>query len=194
MNQNPQEDKLSHGFGCLVTLFPPIGFALFFAWKKDYPKRAKSAGADAIWGTLIFAFVAYGAYVNGDLNGWQYIPQPTPQPAAASPYDSWTAVQPLTGKKALLNPPEVTIGAFTVQPIENPYISPKVTATVTNGFNFPVGFVLVTTQFTDSSGAIIGEATDSIGGIPANGRWQMSVSVPRGGANVKATSMTVVAP
>lgn len=114
----------------------------------------------------------------------------------STPYDSWTLEHKLTGKRAVENPAEVTVTNLAAQAADasNMFSTPKLTATVTNGFAFPVGMVLVDVQFVDKSGAIISETTDSVGGIPAGGRWQMSVDVPQGADDAKVSRVLVVAP
>lgn len=116
--------------------------------------------------------------------------------ASATPYDSWTLEHKLTGKRAVENPPEVTATDFAALPADasDMFSTPKITATINNGFEFPVGLVFVDVQFFDKSGAIVSEVTDSVGGIPASGRWQMSVNVPQGADDAKISRILVVAP
>ncbi len=56
MNANAEakkEDAGSWGFGILSFLFPIVGFILFFVWRKEFPKKAKSCGIPALVSFLI---------------------------------------------------------------------------------------------------------------------------------------------
>ncbi len=113
----------------------------------------------------------------------------------ATPYDAWTLEHKLSGKRAVENPPEVTVTNIEALPADvSTFSAPKLVATINNGFAFPVGLVLVDVQFIDNAGAIISETSDSVGNIPAGGRWQMSVNAPQGAADAKITRILVVAP
>lgn len=45
------------GWGLLGFLIPLVGFILFLAWKKDYRKKAKSAGIGALIGFILHIII-----------------------------------------------------------------------------------------------------------------------------------------
>ena len=51
------EDEHSIGYGLLGFFFPYIGFFLYFIWKNELPKRAKSVGIGVA--TVIFTSMAF---------------------------------------------------------------------------------------------------------------------------------------
>jgi hypothetical protein len=74
------EDKGSVGFGILSFFLPIVGIPLFFAWKKDHPKKARSC----IIGSIISIALVVISGIAGSMGG----SKSTPTPAVASSVSS----------------------------------------------------------------------------------------------------------
>jgi hypothetical protein len=59
---NPN-DKKSIGFGILSFFIPLVGLILFIVWRKEMPKKAKSAGIGAIVGIVVWVIFWIVYYV-----------------------------------------------------------------------------------------------------------------------------------
>jgi hypothetical protein len=60
------EDKGSVGFGILGFFLPLVGLILFLVWRKETPRKAKSAGLGALIGVvleIIIYAVAYSQFI-----------------------------------------------------------------------------------------------------------------------------------
>ncbi len=60
-----EDDAPSVGFGILGFLIPIVGLILYAVWRKDYPKKSRSAGIGAVvsfvlWVIFVVAMIVLG--------------------------------------------------------------------------------------------------------------------------------------
>ncbi|WP_300564782.1 hypothetical protein [Flavobacterium sp.] len=51
-NQTQNNDKLSIGLTILSNVLPPVGFYLYYRFRKAFPKKARTALVSAIFGLI----------------------------------------------------------------------------------------------------------------------------------------------
>ncbi|MDE6551108.1 MAG: zinc ribbon domain-containing protein [Clostridia bacterium] len=62
-----EDDAPSAGFGILGFLFPIVGIILYAVWRRDYPKRSRSAGIGALISFILWVIGVVSMIILGSV-------------------------------------------------------------------------------------------------------------------------------